>query len=134
MATIKTSQQKKQIVAMQSTAVLNGAYCDLVCGQLAAQEKSKKRKQKGHLVGNGLPRLLTSQKFVACIVEFHNNVMATAEAVKKRKASWEERTGAMNEWKLLEKKHKAENVKIRAQWQVDVKAWEKEWDLAKGEK
>ncbi|KAF8239095.1 hypothetical protein L208DRAFT_1374829 [Tricholoma matsutake] len=102
-ATIKTLQQKKQIVAMQSAAVLNGAYCDLICGQLAAQEESKKRKQKGHLVGNGLPHLLSSQKFVAHIVEFHNNAVATAEAVKKRKASWEEHTGAMNGWKLLEK-------------------------------
>ena len=133
-ATIKTSQQKKQIVAMQSAAVLYGAYCELVHRQLAAQEESKKRKQKGHLVGDGLPCLLLSWKFVAHVVEFHNNVMAAAEAVKKWKASWEERTEAMNEWKVLERKRKAENVKIRAQWKVDVKVWEKEWDLAKGEK
>jgi hypothetical protein len=45
-ATVKVSQQKKQIVTLQSAAVLNGACCDLVCGQLTAQEKSKKKQQK----------------------------------------------------------------------------------------
>ena len=35
--------QKSQLIGMQSSLVLNGAYCDLVRGQLAAQKESKGR-------------------------------------------------------------------------------------------
>jgi hypothetical protein len=55
---------------MQLVLVLNGAYIDLVRGQLAVQEKKKldkkkgKLEKKGCLMGDGLPRLLTSKEFV----------------------------------------------------------------------
>lgn len=60
----RNKTQKKQLVAMQSVLVLNGAYVDLVCGQLAAQEKRKMERKKGRLVGDRLPRLLTLREFV----------------------------------------------------------------------
>jgi hypothetical protein len=57
----KNTQQKRQMVALQSALVLNGAYVDVVRGQLAAQEQKKSRgNKKGCLIGDGFPRLLTS--------------------------------------------------------------------------
>ncbi|KAJ7910749.1 hypothetical protein B0H13DRAFT_1876468 [Mycena leptocephala] len=40
----KNKAHKSQMVAMQSALVLNGAYCDLVRSQLAAQEEKSKKK------------------------------------------------------------------------------------------
>ncbi|KAJ7659988.1 hypothetical protein B0H17DRAFT_1145121 [Mycena rosella] len=101
---MKNKQLKSHIITMQSSLVLNGAYCDLVCGQPAAQEESKKAKMKGQLVRDGMPRLLTSTEFVHRVVAFHD----AAETKKLELAQSE-----------------AEN------WQADVKAWEAEHDRVK---
>ncbi|KAJ7322818.1 hypothetical protein DFH08DRAFT_712337 [Mycena albidolilacea] len=123
-------EQKSLLISMQSSLVLNGAYCDLVRGQLAAQEESKKSK-KGKLVGNGIPRLLTSKDFVRCVVAFQKAAEEKEAEMKKRRATKAEKSTAMSQWKELEKARKAENVAIRARWQEDVKAWEEERDRAK---
>jgi hypothetical protein len=130
----ENSTQRKQIISMQSAAVLNGAYCDLICVQLAAQEESKRKQQKGRLVGDGLPRLLSSRNFVQRVIEFHEKGVAAADALEKRKVNRKERAEAMKEWKSLEDTRKTENLKIQAQWKIDMGLWEKERDLAKGEK
>ncbi|KAJ7814819.1 hypothetical protein B0H14DRAFT_2315939, partial [Mycena olivaceomarginata] len=120
-------EQKSLLISMQSSLVLNGAYCDLVRGQLAAQEESKKSKKKGKLVGDGMPRLLTSKDFVCCVKAAEEK---EAE-MKKRWATKAEKSTAMSQWKELEKARKAENATIQAHWQEDVKAWEEERDRAK---
>ncbi|KAJ7723325.1 hypothetical protein DFH07DRAFT_1005419, partial [Mycena maculata] len=61
---------KSQLITMQSSLVLNGAYCNVVRGQLAAQEENRKKKTKGRLVGDGLPCLLTSAAFVERVIAF----------------------------------------------------------------
>ncbi|KAJ7907239.1 hypothetical protein B0H13DRAFT_2503077, partial [Mycena leptocephala] len=67
----KNTNQKRQMVVLQSVLVLNGAYVDVVRGQLTAQEKKKGRgNKKGHLVGDWLPWLLTVRDFVQCVAEF----------------------------------------------------------------
>ncbi|KAJ7125767.1 hypothetical protein C8R43DRAFT_898129 [Mycena crocata] len=130
-ALAQNKQQKSQLISMQSTLVLNGAYCDLVRGQLAAQEEGKKAKKKGRLVGDGMPRLLTSTDFVRRVVAFHDAAAEKEAELSKRKATRAERSEAMAEWKELERVRKEENGKIRARWQADVKAWEAERDRAK---
>ncbi|KAF8143177.1 hypothetical protein K438DRAFT_1477735, partial [Mycena galopus ATCC 62051] len=110
--------QKKRLVAMQSALVLNGAYVDLVRGQLAAQEKKKIEKKKGRLVGDGLPRLLTSREF------FEQNARDKEEGLKQRKASREEKTAALKEWKVLDDTRKARNKVIKEEHAVRLKAWE----------
>ncbi|KAJ7331424.1 hypothetical protein DFH08DRAFT_708398 [Mycena albidolilacea] len=124
-------EQKSLLISMQSSLVLNGAYCDLVRGQLAAQEESKKSKKKGKLVGDGMPRLLTSKDFVRRVVAFQNAAEQKEAEMKKRRATKAEKSTAMSQWKELEKARKAENTAIRARWQEDVKAWEEERDRAK---
>ncbi|KAF8193604.1 hypothetical protein K438DRAFT_1544738, partial [Mycena galopus ATCC 62051] len=66
----KNKAQKLCLISMQSAMVLNSAYVDLFRGQLEAQEKKKSDKRKGCLVGDGLPRLLTSREFVNRVAEF----------------------------------------------------------------
>jgi len=109
---VENSMQRKQIISMQSAAVLNRAYCDLVHGQLAAQEESKRKQQKGQLVGDGLPCLLSSWNFVQRVIEFHEKGVAVADVLEKRKVNHEECAEAMKEWKSLEDTCKTENLKI----------------------
>ncbi|KAJ7438902.1 hypothetical protein B0H11DRAFT_1752326 [Mycena galericulata] len=127
----KNAEQKSQMITMQSCLVLNGAYCDVVRGQLAAQEESRKKKAKGRLVGDGLPRLLTSADFVERVIAFHDAAKQKAADLETRKATRNERSSAMEEWKALEADRKARNEEIRVQWKSDVEAWEVERDRAK---
>ncbi|KAJ7362779.1 hypothetical protein DFH08DRAFT_1025194 [Mycena albidolilacea] len=115
---------------MQSALVLNGAYVDLVWGQLAAQEKKKTDKKKGRLVGDGLPWLLTSREFVRRVTEFEKNAREK-EGLKQRKADREEKSTAMKEWKELDDARKARNKVIKEEHTVRLKAWEAERELAK---
>ncbi|KAJ7435692.1 hypothetical protein FB451DRAFT_1019734 [Mycena latifolia] len=130
----RNKTQKQRLVAMQSALVLNGAYVDLVRGQLAAQEKKKSDKKKGRLVGDGLPRLLTSREFVRRVTEFEKNARKKEEGLKQRKADREEKSAAMKEWKELDEARKARNKEIRSDYDARVKAWEAERDIAKEER
>jgi hypothetical protein len=65
----ENAYNKGVIAGLQSTSILNGTYCDLVCSQLAAQEHKKKSQKKGKLVGDGMPRLLSAEMFVQQVVE-----------------------------------------------------------------
>ncbi|KAJ7759015.1 hypothetical protein DFH07DRAFT_1024091 [Mycena maculata] len=116
---------------MQSSLVLNGAYCDVVRGQLAAQEENRKKKTKGRLVGDGLPRLLTSAAFVERVIAFHNTAAKKAVELENRKVARVERAAAMAEWKELDTTRKTRNDEIRAQWKIEVLAWEAERDHMK---
>ncbi|KAJ7217609.1 hypothetical protein C8J57DRAFT_1482880 [Mycena rebaudengoi] len=74
-------------------------------GQLAAQKASKKKKQKGCLVGNGMPQLLTSKEFV-------QQVEAFKKVAKDKEVELEQR-------------------RVNKVEQADVKAWEEEHDHMK---
>jgi hypothetical protein len=103
---------------MQSTLVLNGAYCDLVRSQLAAQKASKKKKQKGCLVGNGMPQLLTSKEFVRQVEAFKKVAKDKEVELEQRRVNKVECSTAMTEWKALEEVIKTENKAIHACWQA----------------
>ncbi|KAJ7174173.1 hypothetical protein C8R43DRAFT_873500 [Mycena crocata] len=129
----KNRIQKSQLVSMQSALVLNGAYCDLVRGQLAAQEEKKNRKKKGRLVGDGLPRLLSARAFVRRVEEFEKNATEKAAALEQRKATRMEKADVMKEWKAVDDERKERNKEIKRDWQEQVKEWEVERDLAREE-
>ncbi|KAJ6578301.1 hypothetical protein B0H19DRAFT_890873, partial [Mycena capillaripes] len=117
-------QHKSEIISMQSSLVLNGAYCDVVRGQLAAQEENKKSKMKGRLVGDGMPRLLTSNDFVRRVVAFQKAAEEKEAELDQRRVTKAEQSGAMTERKRLEETRKDENKVICARRQESVKAWE----------
>ena len=49
--------------------VLQVMYCDRIQKQLQGQEKKKDKAKEGHLVGDGLPILLTGETFHGRVVE-----------------------------------------------------------------
>ncbi|KAJ7910323.1 hypothetical protein B0H13DRAFT_1615782 [Mycena leptocephala] len=129
----KNKAQKSQMVAMQSALVLNGAYCDLVRSQLAAQEEKSKKKKKGRLVGDGLPRLLMAREFVRRVAEFEEKATEKATALEQRKATRAEKSEALKQWKILDDERKERNKAIKNDWQERVREWEAERGLAKEE-
>ncbi|KAF8206210.1 hypothetical protein K438DRAFT_1756308 [Mycena galopus ATCC 62051] len=82
----KNKVQKLCLILMQLAMVLNGAYIDLICGQLEAQEKKKSDKRKGRL-------------FVNQVAEFERNVREKEEALKSCQASCAEKSSALKQWK-----------------------------------
>ncbi|KIK74609.1 hypothetical protein PAXRUDRAFT_19703 [Paxillus rubicundulus Ve08.2h10] len=62
---------KQCIITLQAQAVLNEAYCNKLHFQLAFQEEKKSNPgTSGKLVIDGLPRLLSGDKFYERVVEF----------------------------------------------------------------
>ncbi|KIK84662.1 hypothetical protein PAXRUDRAFT_152869 [Paxillus rubicundulus Ve08.2h10] len=79
-------QSTAELTKMHSAVVLQSMFCDRLSSQLAAQEEKQKKnaqKKKGKLVGDGLPRLLTSD-------EFHNHVVEHKKAIVDKEVAWEE--------------------------------------------
>lgn len=71
------------LVGMQSTIILQSMFCDRLSSQLAAQdEKKKKTKKDGQLIGDGLSRLLMSNEFHHHVVE-HQRVAEEEEVACK---------------------------------------------------
>ncbi|KAF4566342.1 hypothetical protein AB1N83_014465 [Pleurotus pulmonarius] len=130
----KYSQKKVDLISAQSALVLNSAYCDLVQGQLQAQEESHKKAKKGRLVGDGLPRLLSAQDFVTRVADFHQQAQDREKAQKQQKATREDHARELAIWRQLEGERIEENKKVRTRWQELVKAWEEERDAVKREK
>jgi hypothetical protein len=127
----KNMHQKRQMVVLQSALVLNGAYVDVVRGQLAAPEQKSRSNKKGRLVGDGLPRLLTSREFVQRVTKFEQAAREKAESLQKRKATHEEKSKAMKRWKVLNDQRKERNKEIKKEHTIRVAEWEAEHDLAK---
>ena len=59
----REERYKTALIGMQSFAILHVMYCDRLTAQLAAQEERQKKKKKGQLNGDGLPKLLTGDEF-----------------------------------------------------------------------
>ncbi|KAF9246200.1 hypothetical protein BU15DRAFT_58308 [Melanogaster broomeanus] len=84
---------KSALLGMQSTVVLQGMFCERLSGQLAAQEEKQKKRKKGQLNGDGLPRLLTGDAFYSLVVEHEETSAIEEEARKARKKLRDERAG-----------------------------------------
>ncbi|KAG6376627.1 hypothetical protein JVT61DRAFT_1610 [Boletus reticuloceps] len=70
---------KKQLLDMQSSALLVGMYSDHLHGQLAAQQDKQNKRKTGHLNADGLPKLLSGDEFFKRVEE--HEVAAQTEAV-----------------------------------------------------
>jgi hypothetical protein len=75
-------QSKAAMVGMQSTIVLQGLFCERLSSQLAGQEDKQKKRKKGQLNGDGLPRLLTGDDFYNHVAE-HERTSAIEEAAQE---------------------------------------------------
>ncbi|KIK78243.1 hypothetical protein PAXRUDRAFT_164515, partial [Paxillus rubicundulus Ve08.2h10] len=78
----RDARHKCTLLGMQLTTVLQGMYCEWLSGQLAAQEEKQKKRKKGQLTGDGLPRLLTGDAFYSLVVK-HEEMSAIEAAAHK---------------------------------------------------
>ncbi|KAG2079588.1 hypothetical protein BD769DRAFT_1380450 [Suillus cothurnatus] len=95
----REEETKRQMIGLQAASVLQIQYCDRVHGQLAAQEEKAGRKKGTRLVGDGLPRMLTGDVFVAQVVTHENAMEAEAREKEMRAKRRAERSEELAHWK-----------------------------------
>jgi len=88
----------------------------------------------GHLVGDGLPILLTGESFHSRVVEHQRITQEEAIAHDARRVAREEKAEAMKAWKELEMEWVKRNQDQRALHKEEIKQWEEERDQAKAKK
>jgi hypothetical protein len=130
----REEETKRQMIGLQAASVLQIQYCDRVRGQLAAQEEKAGRKKGTRLVGDGLPRMLTGDVFVAQVITHENAMEAEAREKEMRAKRRAERSEELAHWKREEIERKERNKATRANFEAQKLEWEAERDLAKLEK
>ncbi|KAF9229912.1 hypothetical protein BU15DRAFT_12101, partial [Melanogaster broomeanus] len=90
--------------------------------------------KKGKLVGDGLPRLLTSDEFHSQVVEYEKVAVEEELAREERGKQRDEPTEAMGSWKEAEAARLERNQVRRQAFKDELATWEAERDLAKAEK
>ncbi|KIK10643.1 hypothetical protein PISMIDRAFT_33559, partial [Pisolithus microcarpus 441] len=107
----REDQYKASTVEMQSVLVLQTMHCNRIMSQLAAQEdkEKKRKKRKGKLMGDGLPRLLTGEAFYNRVVEFENAAAEEEVQRENRRKQKESRAEALGAWKVADKERRQRN-------------------------
>ncbi|THU92507.1 hypothetical protein K435DRAFT_599326, partial [Dendrothele bispora CBS 962.96] len=121
--TRKYNSLKATAISLQSALVLNSMYCDRLRSQLEAQEEAKKRVSKARLMGDGMPRLLTSEEFVGRVEEFAKETEEKERAQKERQANKNEIAEARRKWEELENARVKENERLHDLWEADKELW-----------
>ena len=124
---------KHALHGMQSTIVLQSMYCDRISEQLAAQDEAKKARKEGWLVGNGLPRLLTGDKFYQRVVDHERAAVQDKVANENRRKQKEQRSALLAEWKEVEEARKQRNKEQKAAYREQLALWTEEKERAKQE-
>lgn len=125
---------KRHVLELQATNILNERYCKVLRGQLANQEaKKRKGKEKGKLMGDGLPRFLSGDEFYEKVVEFEYEQKKRVADKKTRKEEREKRAEGLAVWKRLEDERKTENKNRRAQYHTALEKWNEAKLRAKAE-
>ncbi|KAF9220160.1 hypothetical protein BS17DRAFT_787995 [Gyrodon lividus] len=122
------------LLGMQSTVVLQGMFCEWLSGQLAAQEEKQKKRKKGQLNGDGLPRLLTGDAFYGLVVEHEETSAIEKVTHKARKKLRDERAGLMEAWKEADKKQLERNNYHQEAYHHKLGLWTAECARVKVEK
>lgn len=129
----REAQSKAVIMGMQSSIVLQGMFCERLSSQLAGQEEKQRKRKKGQLNGDGLPRLLTGDDFYNRVAE-HERTSAIEEAARQaRKRQRNERAGLMDPWKQAEKERLERNKARRTAFHEELALWTEECARAKEE-
>ena len=103
-----------QVLELQAANVLNEMYCSMLWGQLAHYKKKKNTpKGVGKLVGDGLPRLLSSDEFYERVAEFTDRQKRTKLEKAEQNEAREGRAEVMKEWHKVDEERKRQNV---ARW------------------
>jgi hypothetical protein len=113
------------IIDLQALNILNEIYCNKLCFQLAHKEE-KQDQLKGKLIGDGLPKMLTGDKFYKQVVEF---TKWQKEQERLKATRQEEAVGYKTElavWKEGKEQRNAKNKEQSEEFHIEVAAWD-EW-------
>ena len=130
----KEEGYKTTILGIQSSAVLHVMYCDRLTEQLAAQEEKQKKKRKGQLNGDGLPKLLTGDEFYTRVVEHEKAIEQDKVDRENRQKQREAQSQLMASWKEADEARRERNNVQKEAYREALRLWEAERDLAKSEK
>ena len=116
--------RKDTVAGLQSAAVLQGKYCEVVHSQLAGNEEKKQGTRKGKLVGDGLPRVLTDSVFIGRVIEQEENQVREAAEKEARKVTRMTRKAELDAWIIAKGVRTEANLVLVAGWKVEVAGWE----------
>ena len=128
---------KEQTIKMQSMMVLQNLHCERLCNQLATSEekgKEKKGKGKGRLMTDGLPKLLTGDKFFNRVVAHVESQETEARERAAKRQKREQYGKVLQAWVRDEEERKARNTARREKHKASVSEWERARDAAREEK
>lgn len=130
----RIAEDRTLVNDQRAMILLQTRYCESVRQQLETAEKKKDDPARGgKLVGDGMPKVLTSADFVARVQE-HTAAQAAQEAEKERRQGERDTYGvALAEWRKAETARKEENVRIKEQWVAAVAEWQEEREKASEE-
>jgi hypothetical protein len=112
-----------ELTRLRCQVVLLDSYVGRIKGALHSKEK-KKDKESGRLVGDGLPRLLTGDEFVAAVKRYRE-ALRKAEEDKRAKAEERDALKALKDaWKTEQAKIDAVNQEVLEEWKQEVRRWE----------
>lgn len=126
-----SEKQRGTIIGMQSALVLQETYCQRLRGQLAAKEVGERR---AGFLNNGVPRLITGDTFYKLVKQYFRDKDAKVAAAELKRVLREGHARDIEEWKQLEVARKERNNKRRAEYKIELAAWQCERDSAKAEK
>ena len=110
---------------LQASNILNEAYTERLRKALETKEEKRSKRRTTKLVGDGLPRVLTGDKFYELAVEKGKEIREVARQKEARKDGRSMYKTVMEEWKVADQKRKEERDMIKADRDKTIAAWEK---------
>ncbi|CAA7264028.1 unnamed protein product [Cyclocybe aegerita] len=116
---------KEQAIRMQSMLVLQRLYCNKLRRQLQAKEGKAERKKKGRggILRDGLPRLMTHSAVIRAVKEHEDAKAKEARDKEERAAQQLEYEERMAAWQAHEDGREARNAALYRQFQEDANKW-----------
>ena len=110
---------------LQASNILNEAYTERLRKALEAKEEKWGEKKGIKLVGDGLPKLLSSDEFYELAQDKEKEVCEVSRLKEARKEGWVAYDAAVEEWAMADKERKDERGAIKANNTKTKAAWDK---------
>jgi hypothetical protein len=110
-------------IALQAGNLLNEAYCAKAKGALQFQEEKKKKKKRQGTLPDGLPRVLTGDRFYEERVDFEKERRAEEREKENRKDLRVEWKAAKEKWQQAEDTRKALKERETAKYEEALAVW-----------
>ncbi|KAJ7022259.1 hypothetical protein C8F04DRAFT_971733 [Mycena alexandri] len=132
----RDNERKRQMMAMQASAILSGIHSNRVQSQLQAAEERKKKKEGNgrRKMGDGKPKYFTGEAFYNLSLEDDRERVEQAAEKEQRQEQRTAHARNLVEWKKANEAIRERNEVRRATFVLDTAAWEEEKAAAKVDK